>query len=297
MKRRQRIATAAIATTMACLCLLGSAAQARAAVASAAKSGKDPDIRSNSALVLDMSDASVLYERHPDTPGPIASITKLMAALVVLDGKQPLEEMIEITKADRRHGRGSRLPAGARISRADLLHLALMSSENCAAHALGRTYPGGLDEFVRTMNMKAKILGMTRTAFADPSGLSSDNVASPRDLTKLVIAAERSGIIREYSTSKSHAVRIGRRMTEFHNTNTLVSKPDWTVAVQKTGYTNEAGHCLVMQALIEDRPIVIVLLNSFGKYTRVADARRIRRWMEAGEGTRSAGTVAAFPTR
>jgi D-alanyl-D-alanine endopeptidase (penicillin-binding protein 7) len=256
-----------------------------AAAASASRGGKGPrgpDVRSNAVLVIDGSNSTVVFERRPDLVAPIASITKLMSALVVLDGKQPLDEIVEITAEDRSHGKGaySRLNAGTKLSRADLLRLALMSSENRAAHALGRSYPGGESAFVRTMNAKAKSLGMTQSHFSDPSGLSIENVSSARDLAKLVIAAGRSETIREFSTSKEHEVRIGRSMVEFHNTNSLVKNPAWTITVQKTGYISEAGQCLVMQTLIEDRPVIIVLLNSFGKYTRVADAKRIRQWME-----------------
>lgn len=241
-----------------------------------------PEVKSGSALVIDESNSSILYSRNADVALPIASITKLMTALVVLEGKQPLDELIEITKddRDRQKGSGSRLTVGTKLSRGDLLHLALMSSENRAAHAVGRNYPGGLKALLRAMNAKAKALGMTRAHFVDPTGLSSGNVASPADLSRLVIAAANHPTIREYSTNRHFAVAVGKRMLEFRNTNTLVSNPDWDIVVQKTGYINEAGRCLVMQTIIEDRPVVIILLNSFGKYTRVADARRIRRWME-----------------
>lgn len=247
------------------------------------KAAPQPDVKSAAVLVLDSSDSSVVFQRRPDLVMPIASITKLMTALVVLDGKLPLDERIAIGKDDCSKGKGaySRLSVGTVLTRADLLHLALMSSENRAAHALGRNYPGGVTAFVDTMNAKARALGMTRTHFVDPSGLSSDNVASARDLAKLILAASRSATIREYSTSKAYTVRVGRRMQQFRNTNSLVGNPAWQVEVQKTGYISEAGHCLVMQATIEERPIVMVLLNSFGKYTRVADAKRIRQWLEA----------------
>ena len=156
-----------------------------------------------------------------------------------------------------------------------------MSSENRAAHALGRSYPGGLDAFQRAMNAKAAALGMSSSHFVEPTGLSSRNVASARDLVKLVNAAATSPLIRQYSTDQQHTVTAGRRSLEFRNTNTLVARPDWDIAVQKTGYTLAAGQCLVMNTIIEGRSVIIVLLNSFGKYTRVADARRIRTWMEA----------------
>jgi serine-type D-Ala-D-Ala endopeptidase (penicillin-binding protein 7) len=257
-----------------------------AAVAAPAKPVKTsvsgPTLRSSSALVLDVTHSSVLYSRNADTPLPIASITKLMTALVVLDAGLPLDQRVEITKEDRSLGKGaySRLAYGTKLTRGDLIHLALMSSENRAAHALGRSYPGGSKAFVRAMNAKARALGMTRTRFVDASGLSSQNIASPRDLTRLLAAAAANQTIRKYSTDNVHALKVGRQMLEFRNTNTLVSNPTWNIVVQKTGYISEAGQCLVMQSVIDGRTISIVLLNSFGKYTRVADARRIRKWME-----------------
>ncbi len=246
-----------------------------------------PDVRSSAALVVDAGDSSVLFAQRDDAAVPIASITKLMTALVVLEGRQPLEEMVTITGADRDSARGSasRLGVGTRLSRGELLHLALMSSENRAAQALGRTYPGGPAAFVRAMNAKAKALGMTRSRFADPTGLSSGNIASARDLVKLVKAASADPLIRQYSTDERHTVVAGKQALEYRNTNTLVAKSDWSIAVQKTGYTMAAGQCLVMQTIIEGRSVVIVLLNSFGKYTRVADARRIRKWMETSRGS------------
>jgi serine-type D-Ala-D-Ala endopeptidase (penicillin-binding protein 7) len=243
-----------------------------------------PGLRSGSAIVVDEQAAAVLYAKKADVVAPIASITKLMTALVVLEAGQPLEELIEITSEDRDtvHGSASRLTLGARLTRGDLLHLALMSSENRAAHALGRTYPGGMPQFIRAMNDKAKALGMRGARFVDPSGVSSENVASAADLAKLVSAASRSALIRGYSTSESRTVQVGGRLLEFRNTNTLVAKPDWDIVVQKTGYTLAAGQCLVMKAVIEDRDVVMVFLNSFGTLTRVAEARRVRKWMEAG---------------
>jgi D-alanyl-D-alanine endopeptidase (penicillin-binding protein 7) len=255
-----------------------------------------PGIRSSSALIIDVANSNVLYSRNPDTPLPIASITKLMTSLVVLDAKLPLDEPIELTKEDRSVGKGafSRLTYGTKLTRGDLMHLALMSSENRAAHALGRTYPGGVKAFVVAMNKKAKALGMTRSKFVDPAGLSSENMASPADLAKLVAAAAANPVIRSFSTDQEHAVKVGRQMLEFHNTNTLVKNPEWNIVVQKTGYISEAGQCLVMQAVIDKRTVVMVFLNSFGKYTRVADARRVRKWMEslpATTDTRASGSA------
>jgi D-alanyl-D-alanine endopeptidase (penicillin-binding protein 7) len=242
----------------------------------------DPNLRSSSVYILDATHSAVLYSRHADVAMPIASITKLMTALVVLQGEQSLDESIQITRDDIFRGRGaySRLTPGTTLPRGDLIHLALMSSENRAAYALGRHYPGGIPAFVKAMNAQAEALGMTHTHFVDPAGLSSANVASPEDLSKLVIAASQNPIIREYSTDKGYSVRAGRRMIDFRNTDSLVSNPGWNIIVQKTGYISEAGKCLVMQATIEGRSVVIVLLDSFGKYTRVADAKRIKKWME-----------------
>jgi D-alanyl-D-alanine endopeptidase (penicillin-binding protein 7) len=212
-----------------------------------------------------------------------------MTALVALDAQLPLDEPIKILKDDHIGDLGgrSRLETGTTLTRGELLHLALMSSENHAAHAVGRSYPGGIPACVLAMNAKAKALGMTNTRFVDPTGLSSLNVASPADLTKLVIAASQNPTIRSYSTDHTHSVLVGKRMVEFRNTNTLVSKPTWNIVVQKTGYISEAGKCLVMKAVIEGRSVVIVLMDSFGKYTRIADANRIKKWMEAGTVTAS----------
>jgi D-alanyl-D-alanine endopeptidase (penicillin-binding protein 7) len=251
----------------------------------------EPDIRSSSVLVIDEGSSAVLLARQADVPAPIASITKLMTSLVVLDADLPLDEELEITNDDREHGKGafSRLLPGTRLTRGDLMHLALMSSENRAAHALGRNYPGGLPAFVTAMNAKAHALGMTHSRFVDPTGLSSDNVASPEDLSRLVNAAAQSEVIQRYSTDDRHVVRVKRHELEFRNTNLLVRNPAWDIVVQKTGYIAEAGKCLVMKAVIRGRSIVIVLLDSFGKYTRVADAQRIRKWLE------SRAVLAALP--
>jgi D-alanyl-D-alanine endopeptidase (penicillin-binding protein 7) len=243
----------------------------------------EPALRSSAALVLDETHSTVLYSRHADVAMPIASISKLVTALTVADANQPMDEVIEITDEDRAIGKGafSRLTVGTRLTRGDLFHLALMASENRAAHALARNYPGGMAAFMPAMNAKAKELGMTSSHFVEPTGLSSDNVASPEDLSKLVMAASKNATIRECSTDPGYDVRIGRRIIGFHNTNSLVKNPTWDIVVQKTGYIEEAGRCLVMQTVIEGRTIVIVLLNSFGKQTRVADATRVRKWMEA----------------
>ncbi|HEX3948797.1 MAG TPA: D-alanyl-D-alanine endopeptidase [Steroidobacteraceae bacterium] len=245
------------------------------------KSLNAPKLKSSSVLIVDQSNSSVLYSRNSDVAAPIASITKLMTALVVLDAKQPLDEPIQITEADRDYPKGaySRLTVGTILTRGDLMHLALMASENRAAHALGNNYPGGMPAIVAAMNAKAKALGMTSAHFVEPTGLSSQNVASPEDLSKLVIAASKNRTVREFSTDKNYAVRVHRHLVEFRNTDNLVANPAWNIIVQKTGYIAEAGKCLVMAAVIEGRSVVIVLLDSFGKYTRVADAQRIKTWM------------------
>ena len=269
------------ALTIPALMLLAAAWVAPPATA---KAGSRPDVRSAAALVVDEASSEVLYARRATQPVPVASITKLMSALVVLESGQSRTEKLAITRDDIKRTRGSqsRLPVGARLSRGDLLHLSLMSSENRAAQALGRSYPGGLAAAIVAMNAKARALGMTQTRFVDPTGLSSRNVSSPADLAKLVIATSRNPHIREYSTDEVHTVRIGRQAVEYRNTNLLVKNAGWAISVQKTGYISEAGKCLVMRTSIDGRNVVIVLLNSQGKYTRVADARRIRKWVEAG---------------
>jgi len=287
----KRIGFIGVATAV-CMSLAASLAQTAVASStthrthlkhSSRPSADDPALRSSAALVLDLTNSSVLYSRHSDVAAPIASITKLMTALVVMEAAQPLDEMLAVTEDDRSFGKGSysRLSPGTQLSRGDLMHLALMASENRAAHALGRAYPGGIEACVIAMNAKARELGMTSAHFVEPTGLSDENVASPEDLSKLVVAAAKVAAIRDYSTDSDFTVRVGRHMVRYRNTDSLVSKPDWNIVVQKTGYIQEAGRCLVMQTVIEDRPVVIVLLNSYGKRTRVADARRVRRWVEA----------------
>jgi D-alanyl-D-alanine endopeptidase (penicillin-binding protein 7) len=243
----------------------------------------DPQLRSASALVVDQTDSSVLLAKNPDVASPIASITKLMTALVVLEAGQSLAEPIQVTEPADDFGKTkySRLAVGTTLTRGDMMHLALMASENRAANSLGSHYPGGLPAIVRAMNAKAAALGMTSAHFVEPTGLSSENVASAADLAKLVVAASKNPTIREYSTDPSYAVRVRRHIVEFRNTDKLVSNPSWNIVVQKTGYITEAGRCLVMEAIIEGRSVVIVLLDSFGKYTRLADATRVRHWLES----------------
>ena len=261
-------------------------------------SADDPGLKSAAAYVVDEGDSSVWYSHNANVASPIASITKLMTALVVADAQQPLDEVLQVTAEDRAVGKGasSRLAIGTKLTRGDLLHLALMASENRAAHALGRNYPGGVPAFVQAMNLKAQLLGMNASHFVEPTGLSSDNVASPEDLSRLVRAAALNPTIRDFSTDTEHSVRIGRRMVEFRTTDALVRNPAWNIIVQKTGYITEAGRCLVMQAVIGGRNVVIVLLNSFGKYTRVADAVRMRKWIEARMNEHAAHVVASSNT-
>jgi D-alanyl-D-alanine endopeptidase (penicillin-binding protein 7) len=253
------------------------------------KSQAIPDLRSNAFYILDSSGSTVFAARNERTAVPIASITKLMTTLVVLEGRQPLDQMIVITRDDVRGTAGSRsrLAPGARLSRSDLLHLALMSSENRAAHALCRAYPGGMQACVRAMNRKAKALGMKSARFVEPTGLSSSNVSSPVDLAKLVRAAAANPTVSRFSTDPDHTVNINGRALEFRSTNSLVKKPDWQVTVQKTGYNAEAGRCLVMQAVIDGRDVVIILLNSWGSLTRIGDANRVRHWLESGAPARA----------
>lgn len=246
---------------------------------------RDPlDLKSSVALVLDQANSQVLFEKNSNVALPIASITKLMTGLVVVEANQNMDEVLEITTDDIDHEKNSssRLRIGARLSRSNMLHIALMSSENRAASALGRNYPGGLPAFVAAMNAKAKALGMVDTHYVDSTGLSSHNVASARDLAKLVIAAHDHPILCQYSTDTKYVVDTGgRHALQYANSNHLVANPAWEIGLQKTGYISEAGRCLVMQAKIEGRAVVMIFLDSKGKQSRLADAGRIRKWLEA----------------
>ncbi len=258
--------------------------KSRKAAAVAALTPDNPRVQSTGVLVLDPTTGQTIYSKNADQQAPIASITKLMTAMVVLDANLPLDEAIEITGEDVDHVKntGSRLPIGSHFLRTDLLRLALMASENRAASALGRSYPGGREAFVAAMNAKAKILGLTQTRYVDSTGLSPENVSSAADLGKIVVAASNYELIREYTTTAAVTVQLpdSRRKLTFVNTNGLVRHSDWKIGLSKTGFINEAGKCLVMQAMIANQPIVIVLLDSWGRLTRVADANRIRRWLE-----------------
>ena len=245
----------------------------------------NPNLRSESAMVIDAS-GNLIYGKDVDTVRPIASITKLMTAMVVLDAGLDLDEKITITKADRDLVQltGSRLEYGATLSRREMILLAIMSSENRAASALGRTWPGGLDAFVEQMNAKATSLGMSRSRFADPAGLNVENQSTARDLARMVSAALDYPLIGEASTTQRLEVRPYRNRgpLTYANTNRLLKNESWDIALSKTGYINEAGRCLVMQARIDGEPVSIVLLNSFGKLTPFGDSNRLRKWMLAG---------------
>jgi D-alanyl-D-alanine endopeptidase (penicillin-binding protein 7) len=245
---------------------------------------RDPlDLRSNVAYVMDQTSSEVLFEKNSTVALPIASITKLMTGLLVVQSQQDLDEVLTITDADvdRLKYSSSRLPVGTHMTRGNLLHIALMSSENRAAAALGRNYPGGLPAFVQAMNAKARELGMNDTHYVDSNGLSSQNVSSARDLAKLVVAAHQEPLLRQDTTDPSYVVQASGRPMQFHNTNYLVAMPDWNIGLQKTGFINEAGRCLVMQAMIQGRNVVMVFLDSKGKMSRTADAGRMRKWLEA----------------
>lgn len=240
-------------------------------------------LRSSTAYVQDLETSTVLFAKNENVVRPIASISKLMTAVVVVDANLPMDEMLEITDEDvdgLKHTT-SRLRVGTKLSRGDMLHLALMSSENRAANALGRHYPGGLPAFVAAMNAKALSLGMSSTHFIEPTGLSSNNVSSPHDLARLLRAASQRPLIHRYSTDTEYDVEINNRTQTFRNTNLLVRKPDWDIKVSKTGYINEAGECLVMLARINGRDLAIVLLDSQGKLSRIGDAVRIRRIVQS----------------
>lgn len=242
----------------------------------------DPlDLKSSVAFVLDTETNEVLLNKNSKAVLPIASITKLMTGLVVTEANLPLDETLSITQedVDTEKGSSSRLRPGTQLTRGEMLHLALMSSENRAANALGRNYPGGLTAFVAAMNSKARALGMNDTRYVEPTGLSSQNQSSARDLAMLVKTAHEVPLMRELSTSPEYQVAVGSRQLQYHTTNRLVLNPSWDIGLQKTGYISEAGQCLVMQAQLAGRKLIMVLLDSAGKYSRIGDAERIRKWL------------------
>lgn len=254
-------------------------------------------LKSSVALVMDQDTNEVLFSKNSGAVLPIASLTKLMTALVVVEARQPLDEILTVTEEDidLEKGSHSRLAVGTQLTREEMLHLALMSSENRAANALGRHYPGGLRSFVIAMNHKAVELGMADTRYVEPTGLSSRNQSSARDLATLVDAAYQHPLIRELSTSQEYQVVVGRRQLQYRNTNGLVRNPTWEIGLQKTGYISEAGRCLVMQARLAGRKLIMVFLDSAGKYSRIGDAERVRRWIETSTPMQPQPAVATTP--
>lgn len=281
---------------MASCVLAGSAIAAQPAATNVPDRGfaakaRAPVLKSAAVLVVGQN-GRALYAKNTDAVVPIASITKLMTAMVVLDSQLALTEPITITVDDLDDIKGtrSRLKVGTRLTRGELLRLALMASENRAAAALTRAYPGGARAFVAAMNQKAVELGMWHSRFVDGTGLSSDNVSNAGDLAKMVSTASRYPVIREYTTDSTYAVTLANgRMVQYRNSNRLVQNPDWRIGLSKTGYINEAGRCLVMQAVIGATPVIIVLLDSWGRLTRVGDANRIKKWIESNNDRRPAG--------
>ena len=264
-----------------------------------AREARAPALKSQAALVVDQDSGEILFGKNADSKLPIASLTKLMTAVVTLDAELDPAEPVTITKADvdRLRGSHSRLQVGTTLTRDEMLHLALMASENRAASAIANSYPGGRDSCVLAMNLKAQLLGMTGTRFEDGTGLSGHNVSTAQDLAKLVQAAHAYPRIREFTTSTSYQVKVGRRSMRFGNTNNLTRSSRWEIGLSKTGYIAEAGRCLVMQVTLTGRSIIIVLLDSWGKYTRVGDATRIRQWLEFAAGNSARRSSAAAPRR
>jgi len=270
---------ASLLLALACVSVPFHAAHARHA--RTAKVARMVALKSSAVLILDPKTKAVLYGKNAQAVMPVASLTKLMTALVVLEARQAMAEMLTVTDADvdRLKFSSSRLNVGTRLSRAVMLHIALMSSENRAASALGRNYPGGTKAFVAAMNAKARTLGMRRTRYVEPTGLSSANVSTPEDLARLVVAAERHALIRRYSTDRHFTIRQGRERTAYHNTNRLTANRHWKIRLQKTGYISEAGRCMVLHATVAGRPTVMVFLDAQGKFSRAADANRVRTWL------------------
>ena len=259
------------------------------------------NLKSSAVLVMDQDTKEVLFRKNEQVVLPIASITKLMTGVLISEAQLSLDEPITITQddVDTEKGSHSRLSVGTELSRGELLHLALMSSENRAAHALGRTYPGGLARFVGLMNNKANSLGMRDTSYVEPTGLSSNNRSSAKDLATLVNYAHGDPTLRELSTSPGYQVAVGSRMLQYRNTNRLVKSPDWDIGLQKTGYISEAGQCLVMQTKIAGRKLIMVFLDSAGKLSRIADAERVRRWLETSlpAPSKNGPVAAAWPAK
>ncbi|KAA9000607.1 D-alanyl-D-alanine endopeptidase [Affinibrenneria salicis] len=255
--------------------------------ATSARAAAQPEIASGSAMIVDLRNQKILYSSNPDVVVPIASITKLMTAMVVLDARQPLDERLSVDIRQTREMQGvfSRVRLNSAVSRYDMLLLALMSSENRAAASLAHHYPGGYTAFIAAMNAKARALGMTHTHYVEPTGLSTENVSTARDLSKLLIASKQYPLLSQLSTTQEKTVSFSHPdySLPFRNTNHLVFRPDWNIQLTKTGFTNQAGHCLVMRTVINQRPVALVVLDAFGKYTHFADASRLRSWLETGK--------------
>ncbi|EIX1763045.1 D-alanyl-D-alanine endopeptidase [Cronobacter sakazakii] len=266
---------------------LSAPALAAAKAAASPLAAAEPQIASGSAMIVDLRTNEVLFSSHPDLVRPIASITKVMTAMVVLDASLPLDEMltVDISHTPEMKGIYSRLRLNSQISRKNMLLLALMSSENRAAASLAHHYPGGYDAFIRAMNAKAKALGMRNTHFVEPTGLSIHNVSTARDLTKLLIATKQYPLIGQLSTTREEMATFSNPTytLPFRNTNHLVYRDNWNIQLTKTGFTNAAGHCLMMRTLIKNRPVTLVVMDAFGKYTHFADASRLRTWLETGK--------------
>ncbi|ELY6083103.1 D-alanyl-D-alanine endopeptidase [Cronobacter sakazakii] len=266
---------------------LSTPALAAAKAAASPLAAAEPQIASGSAMIVDLRTNEVLFSSHPDLVRPIASITKVMTAMVVLDASLPLDEMltVDISHTPEMKGIYSRVRLNSQVSRKNMLLLALMSSENRAAASLAHHYPGGYDAFIRAMNAKAKALGMRNTHFVEPTGLSIHNVSTARDLTKLLIATKQYPLIGQLSTTREEMATFSNPTytLPFRNTNHLVYRDNWNIQLTKTGFTNAAGHCLMMRTLIKNRPVTLVVMDAFGKYTHFADASRLRTWLETGK--------------
>ena len=275
------------------LCVLtGSAFSTSILANETAALNRDPSnlhLASGSAMVIDLQTDKVLYSSNPDVIVPIASVTKLMTAMVVLDAKQSMDEVIpvNISQTPEMKGVFSRVKLGSEMNRRDMLLITLMSSENRAAASLAHSYPGGYPAFILAMNAKAKALGMKHTAYVEPTGLSVYNVSTARDLTKLVMAARKYPMLSELSTTETKTVTFRKPAYSlvFNNTDHLVRKENWDIKLTKTGFTNQAGHCLVLLTTMANRPVSVVILDAFGKYTHFADASRLRKWVETGKST------------
>lgn len=259
---------------------------------------KVQELASGSALLVDLKTNQILYSSNPDLQAPIASVTKLMTAVVVLDAKLPLDEQLDVVIRDVPEMRGiySRVRLGSQLSRRDMLQLTLMSSENRAAASLAHHYPGGVPAFLAAMNAKAQALGMNHTRYRDPTGLSEGNVSTANDLVKLLKATQQYPLIGQFSSTreKTQAFRKPNYTLGFRNTNALVHKPNWSIQLTKTGFTNAAGHCLVMRTQMAGKPVAFVVLDAFGKYTHMADANRLKKWLETGQVTPVAPAALAY---